>query len=147
METEHMLGTAGVEAARLARGTVVGVDVDGTVIVSDRRGDAFPCVVLGTGETGVVLVAGDSVLVWHPGRPDECGVVLGRIGPSNAPPEITEESPPTELVIEATHSLTLRVGAGSITIREDGKILIKGRDLVSHAKRLNRIKGGAVQIN
>ena len=54
---------------------------------------------------------------------------------------------PEELLLEAKHSLTLRVGDGSITIREDGKILIKGKDLVSHATRLNRIKGGAVQIN
>jgi len=41
----------------------------------------------------------------------------------------------------------LRVGDGSITIREDGKVLIKGKDLVSHAQRMNRIKGGAVSIN
>jgi hypothetical protein len=54
---------------------------------------------------------------------------------------------PDELVLEAKQSLTLRVGAGSITIREDGKILIKGTDLVSHARRTNRIRGGAVSIN
>ena len=29
----------------------------------------------------------------------------------------------------------------------DGKILIKGKDLVSHAQRTNRIKGGSVAIN
>jgi len=43
--------------------------------------------------------------------------------------------------------MTLRVGNGSITIRGDGKILIKGSDLVSHAQRTNRIRGGAVSIN
>ena len=48
---------------------------------------------------------------------------------------------------EAKHQLTLRVGEGTISIREDGKILIKGTDLVSHAQRMNRIKGGAVSIN
>jgi hypothetical protein len=51
------------------------------------------------------------------------------------------------LVLEATREMTLRVGDGSITIRKDGKILIKGTDLVSHAKRMNRVKGGAVSIN
>jgi len=35
----------------------------------------------------------------------------------------------------------------SITIREGGKILIRGNDLLSHAQCLNRIKGGGVQIN
>lgn len=147
MEMEHVLAIPGLDGAQLVRCTVAGVDVDGgAMVVSEGSSDAFRCVVLQTGDTGVVLVAGDAVLVWHPWRPDQCGVVLGRIGPSNAPREPTEE-PPAELVIEATKSLTLRVGDGSITIREDGKILIKGKDLVSHAKRLNRIKGGAVQIN
>jgi len=145
---EHMLDTPGVDAARLLRCTVAGVDVDGTVVVvSEGRSAAFRCMVLQTGDTEAVLVTGDAVLAWHPSRSDECGVVLGRIGPSKAPPEATKEGPPAELVIEATKNLTLRVGDGSITIREDGKILIKGKDLVSHAKRLNRIKGGAVQIN
>ena len=51
------------------------------------------------------------------------------------------------MVLEAKRRLTLKCGDGSITIREDGKILIKGKDLVSHATRMNRIKGGAVQIN
>jgi len=83
----------------------------------------------------------------------ETHVILGRIGPSHAAPgetrtgSATHDETPAELVLEAKHSLTLRVGDGSITIREDGKILIKGKDLVSHAQRLNRIKGGAVQIN
>jgi hypothetical protein len=148
MEMEHMLAIPGVDGARLVRCTVAGVEVEGRVVViTEGRSDAFRCEVLQTGDSGFVLVAGDAVLVWHPERSDECGVVLGRIGPSNAPPEPTEEGPPAELVIEATKNLTLRVGGGCITIREDGKILIKGKDLVSHAQRLNRIKGGAVQIN
>jgi len=54
---------------------------------------------------------------------------------------------PDTLLLEAKESLTLRVGDGSITIRADGKILIKGKELVSHAEKMNRIKGGAVAIN
>ena len=79
-----------------------------------------------------------------------CPVVMGRIG--RARPEIDDgadqgDEMPETLFLEAKHSLTLRVGDGSITIREDGKILIKGKGLVSHAQRMNRIKGGAVSIN
>ena len=80
-------------------------------------------------------------------------MILGRIGPSHAPErELAHERDPGEempdmLVLEAKKHLTLRVGEGSITIREDGKILIKGKDLVSHAQRMNRIKGGSVSIN
>ena len=52
-----------------------------------------------------------------------------------------------DVLLEAKENLTLRVGAGSITLRKDGKILIRGKDLVSRADRMNRIKGGAVSIN
>ena len=98
------------------------------------------------------LAVGDTVLVWmHEQR--ESGVVIGRIGQSLAPPDAVDRGPdheeplPEVLVIEATESILLKVGGGSIEIRADGKILIKGTDLVSHAKRMNRIKGGAVSIN
>jgi hypothetical protein len=89
------------------------------------------------------LTIGDRVLVVLRGEDRRSGVILGLVRPSNA--GLTGES--DELVIEARKSLTLRVGESSITLRADGKILIKGKDLVSHAKRMNRIKGGAVSIN
>jgi hypothetical protein len=96
------------------------------------------------------LEPGDKVLVAGAGSLPRA-VILGRIGAPRAVEKLMTElpatEPPDELVLEAKHSLTLRVGEGSITIREDGKILIKGRDLVSHAQRLNRIRGGAVSIN
>src|SRR5919107_1210266 len=74
------------------------------------------------------------------------GIILGCIGkPARAQSGQDEgDEAPEVLHLEATQELTLRVGDGSITIRADGKILIRGTDLVSHAKRMNRIKGGAV---
>jgi hypothetical protein len=73
------------------------------------------------------------------------GVILGRIGSAAAIGPTSDL--PDELTLEAKQSVTLRAGQGSITIREDGKILIKGKDLVSHATRMNRIRGGSVSIN
>jgi hypothetical protein len=83
------------------------------------------------------------VLVWLAGKSDSRGVILGRVGPSRA----EDSEAPEDLVIEAKKNLTLRCGEGSITLREDGKILIKGKDLVSQAQRTIRIKGGSVAIN
>jgi len=93
------------------------------------------------------LTPGDTVLLWRPSSDATRGVVLGRIGPSPTRETVVEADPPDTLVLEARERLVLRVGDGSIEIRADGKILIKGTDLVSHAKRMNRIKGGAVSIN
>lgn len=131
----------------LSRATVAAVDDTGTVVV-DRHGatdEHLPCDVLETG-TRLSVKRGDTVLVWHQPAAQR-GIVVGRIRGAAAVASASLDSIPETLVLEAKQSLTLRVGDGSITIREDGKILIKGKDLVSHAQRMNRIKGGAVSIN
>ncbi|HEY2852766.1 MAG TPA: hypothetical protein VGJ18_07980 [Gemmatimonadaceae bacterium] len=115
------------------------------VLFEDGPSEEIECDVLHTAPTPLLVAPGDAVLVWRPGNGDRA-VVLGRVGPSAATTQRPAPNAPDELVLEATNSLTLRVGDGSITIR-DGKILIKGTDLVSHAQRMNRIKGGAVSIN
>jgi hypothetical protein len=155
----HVFGSQiAVSGSIVTRAVVIGLSADGSVLVEcdgDDRG-VVSCDRLEPSVTERLLVsAGDSVLAWLP--PDgERGVVLGRLGPSLAADATrlstaTDNRPaddrPDELVIEARRSITLRVGDGSITIREDGRILIKGKDLVSHAQRVNRIKGGSVAIN
>jgi hypothetical protein len=122
-----------------------------TTLFDDGRvqidaGDARVCQVLCASGVPYLLAPGDEVLAWLPNDASAGGIVLGRVGPSRAASAGPDE-PPAELVLEARSALTLRVGDGSIEIRADGKILIKGSDLVSHATRVNRIKGGAVAIN
>jgi hypothetical protein len=133
-----------VAAESLRRAKVLQVDDRGgvTVTASDER-EAFPADTLRTSEASPLHVQpGDDVLVWRP--PDGSrAVVVGRIESVSDPsPRVADE-----LVLEARKGLVLRVGEGSITIRADGKVLIKGKDLVSHAKRMNRIKGGSVSLN
>lgn len=131
--------------AGLVDGRLAGVAEDGGVVVELADGRRLDCVLLHTSDAGLTLEADDEVLVLL--RLAGTGVVVGRIGPSRASPVRPAPEIPDELVIEAGASLTLRVGGGSITLREDGRILIKGSDLVSHAARLNRIRGGSVEIN
>ena len=97
------------------------------------------------------LQVGDVVIVCQLSDAPDSAVIIGRlarVGDEDLGRETAADNElPDSLVLEAKQSLTLRVGDGSITIRADGKILIKGKDLVSHAKNVNRIKGGAVAIN
>lgn len=144
----------------LVRGTIVAIESETLYGVSMEAGEGRRLVVadlLVTSQATLRLRLGDAVLCWLENDDHGRGVILGRIGPaettageddmaSTTGPEEGSQAPDT-LVIEAKQSLTLRVGEGSITIREDGRILIKGKDLVSHAQRMNRIKGGAVAIN
>src|SRR5437588_6029538 len=102
---------------------------DGTVVILGDGGTTVACHLLnGHVDARREIAPGDVVLAWHSGHANDRGVILGRVGPSSGPRAESDELP-YELVLEARHSLTLRVGDGSITIREDGKILIKGKDL------------------
>lgn len=145
------IGTESKPALLMTR--VHSITDDGTVTVCDETGSRrkIPCDVLhATATGGPGLALGDLVLCWRPSARAQRGVVLGRIGPmqpKSQDPALPNLDPPDQLVIEARSNLTLRCGEGSITIRDDGKILIKGKDLVSHAQRMNRIKGGSVSIN
>jgi hypothetical protein len=51
------------------------------------------------------------------------------------------------LVLSAKQSVTLKCGKASITLTKAGKVLIRGAYLLSRSSGVNRIKGGAVQIN
>lgn len=119
------------------RGHVLHTDASGRYVLSVEDGERV-CDCLDSARIEA-LQSGDEVLFWHPGGA-ATGVILGRIGNSRS-------ETPDSLVIEARENLTLRCGDGSITIRKDGRILIKGKDLVSHAQRANRIRGGSVAIN
>ena len=49
--------------------------------------------------------------------------------------------------LTAKERIELRVGRSSIVMQADGQITIRGSDLVSHAARSNRIRGGSVNLN
>ena len=122
------------------------VDVSDGVLVSELNGVQFECDVLQTSPAMLAYVPGDKVLIYQDSS--NRAVVLGRVANSSgSTPAERENEVPDSLLIEARSNLTLKCGQGSITIRNDGKVLIKGKDLVSRAQQSNRIKGGSVSIN
>lgn len=89
------------------------------------------------------------------GRADS-PVLLGLHAPEPlaAPPLAEPEPSAVELeldgerqVIEAKRELVLRCGDASITLRSDGTLTLRGRDVTSWARRRQRIRGGSVSIN
>lgn len=143
-----LAAATGAPGSGLCRATVRARREDGTIEVAlaDQSSVAFVCDVLDNAEmlTGE-LREGDEVVVMASSQGQQRGCVLGRV--RRGAPASFETGVPETLLIEAGRELVLRVGEGSITIRADGKILIKGRDLVSHATRMNRIRGGSVSLN
>lgn len=51
------------------------------------------------------------------------------------------------VILEGQDEVVLRCGKASITLRRNGKVVIRGTYLVSRSEGTNRIKGGTVQIN
>lgn len=51
------------------------------------------------------------------------------------------------LRVVAKERIELRVGKASLIMEADGRITLRGTDLVSHASRSNRIRGGSVNLN
>jgi hypothetical protein len=84
--------------------------------------------------------------------PDPGAVLLGKLlhAPAAAPLPVR----PTEarvdgkrVVLEGDQEVVLRCGDASITLRRDGKIVLRGAYIETTATGLNRIRGGSVKIN
>jgi hypothetical protein len=88
-----------------------------------------------------VPAAGDRVLVASCG---ESLVILGAVLENFAASAVKATKQQT---VSATDELSLQCGKSSITLRKNGRILIKGVDIVSRATRHQRIKGSTVDIN
>jgi hypothetical protein len=141
--------------------TVLDVLADGRVVV-DYDGNPRGPVAARCAEG---LFAGPSrighdgaVLLFENGDPDK-PMVVALLGRARAEPMNVLElkrvgAAPREcvidgekLVLEGRDEIVLRCGDGSITLRADGKIVLKGREIVSRAFESNRIKGSTVNIN
>ncbi len=108
------------------------------MIVSDGDDRHRDCDWLaGPGTVGVPLVIDDAVLV-QPMPGGQRAIVLGRIGPYTPAPRVT---------IEAAETLTLKCGDSSVDLRADGKLMIRGEDVLVRAKGTQRIRAGTVSIN
>ena len=87
-------------------------------------------------------------------------IVIGRIenpegiSPSNEGNIAAKEDHCADLVVDGErftltgkNEILLHCGKASILLRSDGKIVIKGTELLSRSSGLNKIKGAAVHIN
>lgn len=74
---------------------------------------------------------------------DEEPLILGLIQPLVPELDVDGET----LVLEARQELSLRCGAASITMTADGRVTIRGTQLLSRSEGANRVQGATVQLN
>ena len=134
--------------------------IDGIVIakvVSAPVGGRVRIAPAGWPASRAKLEAGVEVAVafegGHPDRP----IVIGALE-RFAGPEAKQSTPAAELpvtarldgetvILEAAKEIVLRCGEATITLTRAGKILIQGAYVSSRSSGVNRIRGGAVQLN
>jgi hypothetical protein len=127
----------------VCRGVVSSLDADAVhVDLVPAAGRSVPCDVL-DGGVPLQLAAGDPVIVLLPDDREPRGCILGRVRRASD----GKIDAPDSIHLQAKRDLTLRVGEGSITLRADGRILVKGESITSTARKLIRIRGGAVSLN
>ncbi|HLL03346.1 MAG TPA: DUF6484 domain-containing protein [Myxococcaceae bacterium] len=108
------------------------------------------------------IISRQSVVLMFENGERSKPLILGLVQEVSASPlvdAILEELPTPERVeaivdgkpriieIEGEEEIVLRCGEASITLRRNGKILIRGSYVETRASGTNRIKGGSVQIN
>lgn len=148
-------------------GWVTGMDAEGRLLVDFEGSPARPL----PAQTTIALTPDliqeavstrqRVVLIFENGHPD-LPVIMGFIQPAVPTPLVnavlTESSrkaaEPMEVsvdgksvTLEGQDEVVLKCGQASITLRRNGKIILKGTYVESHATGTNRIKGGSVQVN
>jgi len=102
--------------------------------------ERLECALPGAKQTPVLLVFEN----FDPTRPIIIGCVHDKL-PAKSPHDLTVDG--RTVTIEASEEILLRCGDSSITLKKNGRIVIKGNDIVSRASRINKLKGAAVAIN
>jgi hypothetical protein len=92
----------------------------------------------------IMLQAGDRLLITFFQVSQIC-VAIGRIGAYERPTEIQKSA--KNISIEASDSLAFKCGLSTIELHADGKLLVKGEDVLMRASGTHKIRAGTVSIN
>jgi hypothetical protein len=144
--------TSAITRAGAAIGRLLGFTVGGDALIRVApNGEAL------VARSAVILTDGDAghdvVLVFEAEdahRPIVLGILrtpakVSAGSGNRIPVELEVDSEKVEL--RASRQIVLRCGGASVTLTHEGKIIVRGSEILSRATGLNRLKGGAVQIN
>lgn len=148
------------DGAQLRVGRVVAITNDGAAMVDfpgsptgvvfarstiTMPADSTPETLLGL-PVLLMLERGDSAL------PVIVGIVRHSLIPEKTGPAAPDKGLAARVdghnvLIHATNEILLECGRSSILLRRDGKVILKGTQIVSRASGRHKIKGATVQIN
>lgn len=85
----------------------------------------------------------EALLAFDGERP----IVVGLLAPSVSLEPRDAVIDGKRVVLDAKDEIVLRCGEASITLRRNGRVVIRGAYVEARSKGVNRIRGGSVQIN
>ncbi len=92
------------------------------------------------------------VLLAFDGEVSDKPIIVGLLEPQPGTPAALLASGEAlidgrRVVLEGKDEIVLRCGAASITLRRNGRLVVRGAYVETRAEGVNRIKGGSVKIN
>jgi hypothetical protein len=140
-------------ATQVCLGVLVGWDGDAPLVDFEgnpngplRARVAGPALRPPTGAPG----ARQEVVLLVDARPRRPPVVLGVLRPlggTAAWADVDAKVDGRRVELEGRDEIVLRCGPASITLRRNGRVVIRGAEVETRASGVNRIKGGSVSIN
>jgi phage gp45-like len=136
-------------------GVLQSVSPEGITLVDypGNEGEPMPARVVGEWQN---LPVGSAVFLMFEGGDPDRPVIVGPLGNAIRPGQSLVNLnrwngdailDGRRVVLEARQEIVLQCGKGSITVRADGRIVIKGTEVVSRSSGANKIKGALVNIN
>jgi len=143
---------ADLNAART--GTIASVDAEGVIRVQPAGSKSAYVARLAVPASvrrieAAIAAQQEVVLLFEggdPGRP----IVVGFIGPpsrADAPRIIEADVDGKRVRIVGKDEIVLQCGSASVTLRRNGRVVIRGTHVETESDGTNRIKGGQVRIN
>lgn len=161
LETDQPIRREPSNVSEVTRGSTAatarlhGFDIDDQPLICEVRDLAHEIIRARTTVPLSTVQIGSSVVVlFEEGdlrRPIILGVLCDRplVAEKDSEPQsvVTAHVDDTRLVLSAEREVVLRCGTASITLTRAGKVIIKGRYIVSRSSGYNKIKGATVDIN
>lgn len=126
--------------AALRLGRLTGFDDNGDALVAVSELPPRPA------DSLVTLTAKDidcDLVVSSSAMRDGRLFILGRMAPQDIHPKM----PGAVSISEAEDKVSIQCGKAKITLHADGRITVKGTEILSRATGANRIQGGSVNLN
>ena len=144
------------------KGTVLEIMKEGLILIQDKAdvNAIYPCYFLRTSAGSLPPMNTDDHVIYRVPEFDEAyGVVIGviekymplneKVAKKVKQRDVKQMTTLEDKVlhIKADDGLVIECGKSSIILTKDGKVQIKGMDLLSRARGMNKIKGAGVNIN